>query len=73
MQAMIQGTTNFEVSMDPRLCVDDFYFIYFYLFFFFFHITCNFICIYLVICFHFVYLYRCQCHELPCTDCPLPD
>ena len=39
---------------------------------FLFHMTCNFICIYLVICFHFVYLSRCQCHELPCTDRPLP-
>ena len=37
-----------------------------------FHMTCNFICIYLVICFHFVYLSHCQCHELPCTDRPLP-
>ena len=24
----------------------------------FFHMTCNFICIYLVICFHFVFVYR---------------
>ena len=39
----------------------------FYLFMFFFSITCNFICI------NFVYLYRCQCHELLCTDRPLPD
>ena len=36
------------------LFVDDFYFIYL----FFFHMTCNFICIYLVICFHFVFVYR---------------
>ena len=35
------------------LFVDDFYFIYL-----FFHMTCNFICIYLVICFHFVFVYR---------------
>ena len=27
----------------------------------------------LVICFHFVYLSRCQCHELPCTDRSFPD
>ena len=32
----------------------------FYLFIFFFRMTCNFICIYLVICFNFVYLSRCQ-------------
>ena len=49
------------------LCFDDFYFIYL-----FFHMTFNFICIYLVICFHFVYLSRFQCHELPCADRPLP-
>ena len=35
----------------------------------------NFSCssINLVICFHFVYLSRCQCHELPCTDRSFPD
>ena len=34
----------------------------------------NFSCssINLVICFHFVYLSRCQCHELPYADRPLP-
>ena len=32
--------------------------------FFFLHMTCNFTCIYLVICFQFVYLFHCQCHVM---------
>ena len=43
------------------------------LFYSLFLMTCNFNCVYLVICFHFVYLFHCQCHELLCTDRPLPD
>ena len=52
----------FHSSICNNFMCRRFLFILFY--FIFFHMTCNFICIYLVICFHFVYLFCCQSHEL---------